>query len=85
MKSYENEVYWKILVKNIVWLRMHYDFSEDKMAVIMGVSTEILKKVENGEIPSELTAEALIRLGNFFCVEPKELFNKDFGKAKWKI
>lgn len=85
MKSYKDDKSWKIFVKNLVWLRGHYGFSKEKMAEISGISVELLNKMENGEMSAEVTAEIFIRLGNFFCVEPMELFSENLGKDKWKI
>lgn len=85
MKSYKNENSWKIFVRNMLWLREHYNFSKEKMAKISGITVEMLNRIENGEMPFELTAEIFIRIGNFFCVEPMELFNENFGKDKWRL
>lgn len=85
MKSYKDDKSWKIFIKNIVWLREHYEFSKEKMAEISGISVEVINRIENGEMPDEVTVETIIRLGNFFCVEPMELFSENLGKDKWKI
>lgn len=85
MKSYKNDKSWTIFIKNIVWLREHYEFSKEKMAEISEISVEVINRIENGEMPDEVTVETIIRLGNFFCIEPMELFSEILGKDKWKI
>lgn len=66
----------KILSHNITWLRTHYEFSKERMAEILGVSVDVLNRIENGEIGDDLTVEAFLNAAKFFCVDTKDLFGK---------
>lgn len=64
---------WLIFVHNVKWLRKHFEFSEKRMAEILNISVEMLKEVEKGEIPEELTAEVFVKIHNFFGFEAKDI------------
>lgn len=79
--SYEvNNISWQIFVYNIVWLRKHYEFSEEKMAEIMEISVDLLKQVESGQGADELSAEVVYKIHNFFGVLPNVLMGKRLGE-----
>lgn len=67
---------YKILLDNIMWLRKHYEFSKERMAEIMGISIEMMNEIENGQMPEELTVEAVLNIHKFFGVEPQDLLGK---------
>ncbi|MBQ8766255.1 MAG: helix-turn-helix transcriptional regulator [Clostridia bacterium] len=76
MELYKNEKYWKNFVKNIIWLRKHYEFPKERMAEILGINVEMLNRIENGEMPEELNMEIIFKISNFFSLNPKELFSE---------
>ena len=82
MKSYNQHVSWQNFVHNVKWLRIHYDFSKEKMSKVLGITVEMLEKIENNEIPADLTAEAILNLGNFFLVEPEKIMGRHLDSKK---
>lgn len=79
--SYEvNNISWQIFVYNIVWLRNHYEFSEEKMAEIMEISVDLLKQIELGQGADELSVEVVYKIYNFFGVHPNILMGKKLGE-----
>ena len=74
MGLHENEIYWKFFVNNIIWLRKHHKFSKEKMAEILGINVEMLNRIENGEIPEELSVEIIFKISSHFSLNPKVLF-----------
>lgn len=71
---------WQIFVYNIVWLRKHYEFSEEKMAEIMEISVDLLKQIELGQGADELSVEVVYKIYNFFGVRPNILMGKKLGE-----
>lgn len=80
MKAKSNDISWQIFVYNIVWLRKHYEFSEEKMAEIMEISVDFLKQVELGQGADELSVEVVYKIHNFFGVLPNVLMGKRLGE-----
>lgn len=76
MELHKNEMYWKNFVENIIWLRNHYKFSKERMAEISGINADMLNRIENGEMPEELSMEIIFKLSKFFSLNPKELFSE---------
>lgn len=74
MKFSKNEIQWKCFVNNIVWLRNHYEFSKERMAEICGITVTTLNKIENSEMPEELSIEIIMKVSTFFSISPKDLF-----------
>ncbi len=70
---------WQIFVYNIVWLRKHYEFSEEKMAEIMEISVDLLKQIELGQGADELSVEVIYKIYDFFGVFPNILMGKKLG------
>ncbi len=64
---------WDIFVKNIIWLRVHYKISKKRMAEILGVNIDTLTKIENNELPDEVTVEIFIKAENFFKIPINDL------------
>lgn len=73
MKSYTEHKAWQNFTHNVKWLRSHYEFSKEKMAEILGITIGMLKEIENNEVPLDLTAEAILNMGKFFIVKPKDI------------
>ncbi len=71
---------WQIFVYNIVWLRKHYEFSEEKMAEIMEISVDLLKQIELGQGADKLSVEVIYKIYNFFGVLPNILMGKKLGE-----
>lgn len=71
---------WQIFVYNIVWLRKHYEFSEEKMAEIMEISVDLLKQIELGQGADELSVEVIYKIYDFFGVFPNILMGKKLGE-----
>lgn len=67
---------YEILLGNIVWLRKHYEFSKERMAEIMGVTVDMLNEIEKGQMPEDLTVEAVLNMQDFFRIEPQDLLGK---------
>lgn len=75
-----NNFSWQIFVYNIVWLRKHYEFSEEKMAEIMEISVDLLKQIELGQGADKLSVEVIYKIYNFFGVLPNILMGKKLGE-----
>lgn len=73
MKSYAEHKSWQNFAYNVKWLRLHYEFSKEKMAETLGITVEMLEEIENNEIPIDLTVEAILNMSKFFLVEPQDL------------
>lgn len=71
---------WQIFVYNIVWLRKHYELSEEKMAEIMEISVDLLKQIELGQGADELSVEVIYKIYDFFGVFPNILMGKKLGE-----
>lgn len=71
---------WQIFVYNIVWLRKHYKFSEEKMAEIMEISVDLLKQIELGQGADELSVKVIYKIYDFFGVFPNILMGKKLGE-----
>lgn len=80
MTNITNIFSWQIFVHNIVWLRKHYKFSEEKMAEIMKISVELFKKIELGDGADELSVEVIYKIYDFFGVRPNILMGKKLGE-----
>ncbi len=74
MKSIEKE--YEILLNNIAWLRNHYEFSKERMAEIMVITVDMLNQIEQGKMPDDLTVEAILKIEEFFRIEPQDLLEK---------
>ena len=48
--------------RNVQYLRKTHQYSQHKMAEIMGISVKSLRKVENGSIPRCITARTVYLL-----------------------
>lgn len=73
---------WQNFVHNVKWLRNHYEFSEDKMAEIMGISVDLFRELENGNGKDDLSIEVVFKIYSFFGVLPDMLFEDSFGEQK---
>ena len=80
MKSYTEHKSWQNFAHNVKWLRSHYEFSKEKMAKILGISVDMLKEIENNEIPIDLTVEVIPNISKFFLVEPQDLMRIHLDK-----
>ena len=69
----------KIFVHNVVWLRKHNGFSKRVMADIIGVSLKTLNKIENGELPPNLTVKVIFNIWDFFDVPPQDQLQRYLG------
>lgn len=67
---------WKIFSHNIKWLREQCEFSEEKMAKILGISIDVLKKIECGELPEELNCEILLRIRTVFGIDASRMWEE---------
>mgnify|MGYP003292088415 CR=1 FL=1 len=67
---------WKIFSNNIKWLREQCEFSEEKMAKILGISVDMLKKIECGELPKELNCEILLRIHIVFGIDASRMWEE---------
>lgn len=72
--NYDN--FWKNFVNNIVWLRKHHNLSEERMAEIMEIDVELLKKVEKGNGGDELSVDVVYKIYDFFGIAPNKLFGE---------
>ena len=72
-------IHWKKFVNNVMWLRNYYQFSEDKMAEIMGINIDLLREVEKGNGKDALSVEVVYKICGFFNVSPDKLFGDLFG------
>lgn len=74
----ECNIFWQNFVHNVMWLRNHYDFSEEKMAEIMGIDVEAYRDIEKGICDEDLSVEVFCKIYNFFHVRCDEFFSKRF-------
>lgn len=75
---------WENFVHNVKWLRNHYEFSEEKMAEIMGISIELLRELEKGNKADVLSVEVVYKIHNFFGVLPNVLLEELLGSTEQK-
>ncbi len=59
---------------NVAWLRIKHGLSKRKMARILGIGLQTLNKIENGEIPPNLSVDVVFEIYSNFGVSPKNLF-----------
>lgn len=76
MENPKNNESWKNFAHNVKWLREHYEFSEERMAEILGISVDMLKEIECGDIPEELDCEIILRIHNFFGIDAVHIWRK---------
>lgn len=63
---------------NLLWLKDRYEFSEEKMAEILGISVELWEEVELEKIPTSLRGDVFYKIKEFFDINPSDLINKKF-------
>ncbi len=68
-KEFENFAY------NIKSLRMKNNLLLNSMAQLLNIDEEALIKIENGELPEEVTVEILFLISKEFGVLPKDMFS----------
>ncbi|MBQ7875442.1 MAG: helix-turn-helix transcriptional regulator [Oscillospiraceae bacterium] len=69
-KKPDNELY--TFCKNIKYIRKKEKLSLSKMAHIMHISTNTLKKIENGEFPKRLGSSVLMNIYRYFGIMPSQ-------------
>ena len=69
-KEFENFAY------NIKSLRQKNNLSVSSMAQLLNINKEALIKIENGELPEEVTVEILTLIRKEFGVLPKDMFGR---------
>ena len=75
---YRNDLSWQNFVHNIVWLRKSNNFSEEKMAEILGISVEMLKQTELGNGADILCADVFYEIYDFFGIRPNAMLCSRF-------
>lgn len=76
MQNPKDNQAWRRFSYNIKWLREKYEFSEERMSEILGMSINMLKETERGELPEELTCEIIVRIHNFFGVDAMRIWER---------
>lgn len=66
--------YIRKLCQNIHAIRTSRQLSEEEMARILDVDTDILHRIERGDLAGELKVESLVRIQNAFGIPIKKLF-----------
>lgn len=66
----------KNFMNNIVWLREKHGLSNDEMAKILGISSDSLNKIENGELPPLISVDVIFNIQKHFGILPKNQFVK---------
>ncbi len=74
MNNPKENTAWKMFAHNIKWLRKQCEFSEDRMAEILGISVDMLKAIEHSELPEELTCEIIERIHIVFGIDAVSLW-----------
>ncbi len=64
------------LLYNITWLRKKEKLSKKEMARILGIGKVSINKIEKGEVPKRLVANAIIAIYQNFGISPAVLFEK---------
>ena len=70
----------KIFLCNLVWLKEHYNLSNEKMAEMLGINVEIWKQVESGKIPTNLTVEVFYKIKENFNISPTDIIYKKLSE-----
>ena len=74
--SFNYNIYWEFFVHNIVWLRKHHNLSEERMAEILDIDIELLRKVEKGDGADDLSVAIVYKIYEFFDIAPNMLFEE---------
>lgn len=69
-----NDLAISIFLDNIMFLRKENGISLKKMAQIMKISVNTLRKIESGVLPKRLNAEVLLLLSDYFDISIDGLF-----------
>lgn len=69
-----NDLAISIFLDNIMFLRKENGISLKKMAQIMKISVNTLRKIEFGVLPKRLNAEVLLLLSDYFDISIDGLF-----------
>lgn len=75
----ENDIFWQNFVYNIVWLRKHHNFSEERMAEIMEIDVELLREVEQGDGADILSVDVVYKIYEYFDIAPNKLFGENLN------
>ncbi|MBQ8766403.1 MAG: helix-turn-helix transcriptional regulator [Clostridia bacterium] len=67
---------WEVFVRNIVWLRKHFNLSKKKMSEILGIDISTLVEIEKGSMPNEVTVDILFKAENYFGIPIKDLISR---------
>jgi len=63
------------LAYNVKKIRMQHGLSKTAMAGMLSISTESLRKIENGQIPPRLVVLVPFRIASSFDITPAELYS----------
>ena len=63
-----------VFCRNVKTLRERHGLSKKEMAKILGVGAESLTKIEQGIIPDRTSVSIVIKLSQYFNIEPHKLF-----------
>jgi len=74
MMGKETEKEMKIFAENIAYLRRFYKLSQQEMAKKLRVSTYCISRIENGEVPENLSVNTMIAVYNEFGIMPSKMF-----------
>ena len=69
-----NDIYVKNLCKNICFLWRKHGLPREEMAALLEADEGMLMQIENGQLPPELTFDALVRFSRRCDVELDKLF-----------
>jgi len=61
---------------NVSLLQQHYGITREEMSLILNISVEALQKMEQGELPCELSATALLTIYDVFGIRPTLQFER---------
>ena len=61
---------------NVIWLREHHQISETKMARIMRIGINSLRKIEQGEFPKNIGIRMFFCAGKYFGIPPAKLLSE---------
>ncbi len=75
-----NDIQLENLLKNILWLRIHFGISKKKMAELLKIGMVSLNKIENGELPPKATMDIIFNIHKNFGIKPHLLFVLDFNE-----
>lgn len=71
------DIFWRNFVNNIVWLREYHNLSEERMAEILEIDVQLLKKVEKGNSADALSVDVVYKIYEFFDIAPNRLFGEN--------